>query len=148
MANARSWVDERFTHIDESFVITSPREYYNCIAHALGQNSGIIWPSRTDAEWPEDIPYTNRLPSFTEMLDRYGYKPCPDHDIEEGYEKLALYSKDGFVKHAARQTSSGRWTSKLGYNGYDIAHHGLQDLEGNNYGYARHFFRRPLKSSG
>jgi hypothetical protein len=147
MAIARGWVNERFTHIDESFVVTSKPEYYNCIAHALGHASGLIWPSRQDGDWPDDIPCTDRISSFTEMLGRHGYKPCQTSEIEDGYEKIALYSKDGFVQHAARQRPSGRWTSKLGYCGYDIAHHGLGDLEGKRYGFAKHFFRRVLTDS-
>jgi hypothetical protein len=79
------------------------------------------------------------------MLARHGYEPCTSSNIEVGHEKIALYTKDGFVKHAARQMDSGRWTSKLGYKDYDIAHHSLADLEGKCYGHARHFFHKASK---
>jgi hypothetical protein len=145
MADARSWVNERFIHIHESFVVTSPCDFYNCVSHALGRTTGLIWPSQLDAEWPADIAYSDHISSFTKMLARHGYEPCTSSNIEVGHEKIALYTKDGFVKHAARQMDSGRWTSKLGYKDYDIAHHSLADLEGKCYGHARHFFHKASK---
>ncbi len=144
LAEARSWVNERFIHINESFVVTSPCDFYNCIAHALGRSTGLIWPSSKDGEWPADIALTDNISSFAEMLARHNYEPCTTSSVEAGFEKIALYTKDRYVKHAARQLDSGRWTSKLGYKDYDIAHHSLEDLEGKRYGYAKDFFRRTI----
>ena len=42
------------------------------------------------------------------------YFPTVDESLEPGFEKVALYALGGVPKHAARQLSSGRWSSKLG----------------------------------
>ena len=58
---------------------------------------------------------------------------CSDSSLEAGYEKIAIYVKDGIPTHAARQLGDGRWTSKLGkYE--DIEHDSLDALNGDGYG--------------
>ena len=62
--------------------------------------------------------------------------------MEEGYEKVAVYSdKSGSPKHVSRQKADGIWTSKLGRL-EDIEHHGPEDLEGGLYGSVAVFMRR------
>jgi hypothetical protein len=84
--------------------------------------------------------------TFTEMFRLYGFEPCDDSSQEHGFEKIALFTRDKLVKHAARQLQTGRWTSKLG-DGFDIAHSTLEDLEGKKYGFAEHFYRRKRENS-
>ena len=59
---------------------------------------------------------------------------CGSPEYESGYEKVAIYGKDGEWKHAARQlTEDGTWTSKLGPED-DINHATLEALAGATYG--------------
>lgn len=67
--------------------------------------------------------------------------------VESGYEKkfekIAIYV-NAYNKstHAARQLSSGRWTSKLGRL-EDIEHATVEGLYRSDYGAVAVFMRRP-----
>ena len=65
-----------------------------------------------------------------------------DGSLEEGFEKVVIYVKGVAPTHAARQLSSGWWTSKLGRE-WDIVHKRVEDVEGAVYGQAAQFMRRP-----
>lgn len=74
------------------------------------------------------------------------YVPCADGSLEEGWEKVALYAlpnpADGpKPTHAARQTVSGNWMSKLGPD-QDIIHLKVEDLYGPLYGTVVAYLRR------
>ena len=59
---------------------------------------------------------------------------CNSIAYEEGFEKVAIYiDTHGKPTHAARQLSSGIWTSKLGQL-EDIEHSKLDDITGSQYG--------------
>jgi len=62
-----------------------------------------------------------------------GYEICTNAGLEVGFDKIALYGKDGEWQHASRQLANGKWTSKLG-NEEDIEHATPKDLSGNLYG--------------
>lgn len=66
---------------------------------------------------------------MVELFLAAGYELCGDGSLEDRYEKIAIYAKDGEPTHAARQLGDGRWTSKLGkYE--DIEHDSLDALYG------------------
>jgi hypothetical protein len=73
-----------------------------------------------------------------------GYVSCDSGDLEEGYEKIAIYmDEDSEVSHMARQLNTGLWTSKCG--DLEDIQHNLEDLEGEyGYGYGKvsHFMKR------
>ena len=75
---------------------------------------------------------------FTEM----GYSICDNTDKETGYEKVAIYARNGLWEHAARQLDDGRWTSKIG-EFEDITHPSPEDLAGELYGNVHCIMRRP-----
>lgn len=59
--------------------------------------------------------------------------------------KVAIYVDDsGDPSHAARQTSSGKWTSKMGEL-EDIEHDGLSALEGKACGTVARIMKRPRR---
>jgi hypothetical protein len=60
------------------------------------------------------------------------YERCEDATLEEGFEKVALYTKDSVPTHMYRQLENGEWTSKCGQR-EDIAHQ-FEDLDGDLYG--------------
>jgi len=68
-------------------------------------------------------------------------------DLEEGFERIAIFAILAQPTHAARQLENGRWTSKLG-RAVDIEHE-LDALEGTDYGKVTQILkrRRELKRS-
>ena len=61
-------------------------------------------------------------------------------------KKIAIYvNPDGKPTHAARQLSSGQWTSKLGQL-EGIEHNILEGLTGSEYGTVAVMMKRPKKN--
>ena len=58
-------------------------------------------------------------------------------------EKVAIYLLNGMPTHAARQLSTGKWTSKLGLS-IDIEHDSPDVLDGPEYGKASIFLKRKI----
>ena len=74
------------------------------------------------------------MDSFIRAYALQGYSVCASADYEEGFEKIAIYAdSQGKPTHAARQLSTGHWTSKLG-GLEDIEHFTLEGLNGAEYG--------------
>jgi hypothetical protein len=129
---------------DSNIKITSPiTDNYNCISWACGSNSIRIWPNLRYFQWPEEIPNTEHIDSFVKLFELIGYKICKNGILENGYEKICLYEKDGVPQHAARQLHSGLWTSKLGPS-YDIEHE-ERALCGGDYGDISIHMKRKIK---
>jgi hypothetical protein len=99
------------------YQITSPENHaYNCIAWAVGDTLMWWWPDPdvTDAYWPPHILRNETLPAFIELFGDLGYVPCGDAEHEVGFERIAIFAAaDGIPTHAARQLSTGQWSSKL-----------------------------------
>jgi hypothetical protein len=93
---------------------------YNCIAWAAGDPSQW-WDCDEDGPidipgcyWPEGAKHGTHLDALISAYETRGYSICRDSSLEEGFEKVALYAKEGEWRHAARQLVDGRWSSKLG----------------------------------
>ena len=118
---------------------------YNCIAWAAEDVDRYWWPDR-HYYWPPGIPLRETLQAFVDAFSTLGYDVCRDESLEPGFEKIAIFSKDGTPKHAARQIVSGplagRWTSKMGQD-IDIAHD-LQGVSGPLYGSVSVIMRRQI----
>ena len=82
--------------------------------------------------WPPGVPRRATVEDFTGAFRTLGYTPCADDRPEPGFEKVALFAKEGIPTHAARQLPNGSWTSKLG-PAEDIEHV-LEALVGDQYG--------------
>ncbi len=80
--------------------------------------------------------------ALTSLFEQLGYSVCPEAELEEGYEKIAIYALRGEGTHAARQLENGKWTSKLGEN-IDIEHT-LAGLKGPHYGEVVKTLKREL----
>lgn len=125
---------------DGNFNITSPPTVrYNCIAWASGDDKRHCWPD--SPYWPGGGPRSTTLAAFTMMFGTLGYVEADSGAVETGFEKIAIYIKGNQVTHAARQLTSGLWTSKLGKH-VDISHT-LKAIEGGSYGVVAKFFKRP-----
>ena len=103
--------------------ITSPETVdYNCIAWAASEDFRFWWPDKTmDFFWPEGVEREETVDAFVKAYATQGFKICEHEEFEKGFEKIALYAKDGKPQHAARQLARDVWSSKLGRS-YDIIH--------------------------
>jgi hypothetical protein len=128
--------------------ITSPKsESYNCIAWAAGDDANWWWPDPADprAIWPTGARIGQGVADFVSAFATLGYEVTSEEEAEPGIDRVALFAAaDGTVAHAARQLSSGAWTSKLG-RGEDIEHL-LHSLEGTAYGKVVQVLRRAATS--
>ena len=111
---------------------TSPESTrYNCIAWAAGDDTDWWWPDPdTDSYWPAAAPFEETMESFRAVFEALGYRECATADLEPGFEKVAIFTKAGLPKHAARQLPNGNWTSKLG-EWQDIEHQYLNAVGSN-----------------
>lgn len=130
---------------DAGYKVTSSESIdYNCIAWTIGRDDIWIWPNPRFF-WPEDIKCDNRLSSFVELYQKFGYSICNYDKLEIGYEKIAIYVNPDTngVTHAAKQIKSGKWTSKLGpYK--DIEHSTLDSLAGGDFGIVATIMKRKV----
>lgn len=101
-------------------IMSPPTSQYNCIAWAAEDDTRWWWPT-VPHHWPAGVPMDVTVAAFVQAFGMPGYLPCADELLEAGYLKVAFYAIGPTVTHAARQLSSWRWTSKVGYDG-DIDH--------------------------
>jgi len=73
------------------------------------------------------------MEAYQQAFEANGFAVCGDSTLEAGLEKIALYAIGTEPQHAARQLSTGAWTSKIGIAD-DIEHGTLEALEGEDYG--------------
>lgn len=121
---------------------SEPTPVYNCIAWAFGDDKRHWWPNQLRSYWPMDAANLSRLEAFEAWFLADGWQETESPEIEGGYQKVALYAKDGDPTHAARLLQSGVWTSKLGGN-IDLSHQ-LSDLIGPAYGEVLRIYKKPL----
>ena len=118
----------------QSFEVTSNLDkLYNCIAWAANDMTKWWWPAHTKY-WPKDLPKVETVDNFISAFEQLGYKQCDmDLNLESGFEKIVIYTKNSKPTHMARQLESGKWASKLG-DKWDIEHVSAKGVEGINYG--------------
>ncbi len=118
----------------EPFVVTSiATGSYNCIAWALEDTTRFYWTGpREFFYWPSDLPREETVESFVQLFLQHGFEICSDTLKERGFTKIALFTKEGFPTHAARQLTNGLWTSKLGC--WEDVRHTLSAISGGLYG--------------
>jgi hypothetical protein len=125
-------------------VRSRPDDLYNCIAWAARATTNWWWPTGAEnTDWPDGAPCEVTVEAFREAFATLGYVVCTGEELEPGFEKIALFANDqGVPQHAARQRSSGCWTSKLGK--MEDIDHALHALEGEAYGSVVLIMKRPL----
>src|ERR1700730_14639424 len=117
LANAAMKAVQAFPNLSkESFSIASPEDKkYNCIAWAAGDDRRFWWPAPSQiAFWPSGFPRAVTVENFIQIFPGIVYIECPDGLLENGFEKLVLYTKNGVPTHMAKQRPDGHWWSKLG----------------------------------
>ena len=83
------------------------------------------------------------MESLVEVFGGLDYEPCDNSGLESGFEKVALYEREGRFEHAALQTPTGRWRSKMG-QGPLIEHRRPESLGGGMYGNPTIHMRRQV----
>ncbi|MBI3822407.1 MAG: hypothetical protein HY289_06975 [Planctomycetes bacterium] len=124
---------------------SDPDPKYNCIGFAAGRTDVFWWPDDyPDADsdyWPRGIAREETVAAFVQLFQSLGYEICSDGSLEVGYEKVAIYALGEAPTHAARQLSTGQWTSKLGPE-EDIVHENTESIAGPCYGSVIQFMKR------
>jgi len=135
LALASATIEHWFSQISlEAYEVTSPKDGgYNCFAFAADDTTRK-WDPTPPWYWP--VANRDLNISIETIIDCYqfiGYEVDEGKSMayEEGFEKIAIYTKNNIVKHAAKQENNGLWKSKLG-DYWDI-HHTLAGLEGKKY---------------
>jgi len=120
------------TQYSEESVAT---DEYNCIAYAFGDTKNAWWPKQKGYGyyWPPGFALSDSVDTLKSILQVHGYTDCTSAEREVGYEKVAIYSRNGRFIHAPRQLRSGRWASKLG-DEQDIEHVRAEHVAGQEYG--------------
>lgn len=126
-------------------IIDEPSDRYNCIAYAAG-DTGEWWDHNEDHYWPTSSTRSNSIESLKEVFFGLGFEQCADSMLEDGYEKVALYEEQGMWTHAALQTTTGRWRSKMG-QGPVIEHSDPESLSGGIYGNPTMYMRRVVNET-
>lgn len=139
------WIDQQFPGLAAAgYQITSaPDAAYNCIAYAAGETDRwwtyLVGPGYY---WPDYARRTPQIASLVAVFAGLGYAVCGDAAPEAGYQKIALYAKQGNWTHAAIQLPDGAWSSKLGPD-EDIRHATPEALISDAYGAIHCLMRRP-----
>lgn len=140
-------LEEAFPHLQGTAYSEESEETdaYNCIAYAFGDVQNWWWPRRGYGYyWPPGFPLEDSVDVLVTIFEVHGYGQCETADAVIGYEKIAIYSVDGRITHAARQLRSGRWASKLGTE-QDIEHERTEHINNKDYGVATRFLQRKRK---
>ena len=132
---ARSFLERKFPDLaGTNYTITSPAtRLYNCIAWAVGDMNRWWWPTSPRSYWPPSAPRELSVCAFVEAFHACGFEITNNYILEDGLEKLAIYTKQKEPTHAARQLLDGSWTSKLG-EFVDITHVSPYHISGSRYG--------------
>lgn len=144
---SKQHIEEYFPYLMNSdYSVESPAtKEYNCIAWAAGDDKEWWWPDPLYLKyWPPSVPRIETKEAFIKAYELLGYSVCHDDKHEEGFEKIAIYvGNSDKPTYAARQLSSGYWTSKLGQL-EDIEHTSLDGLVGLHYGSVAVILKRPI----
>ena len=121
-------------------------DLYNCVAWAAGDDTDW-WSHEPEYYWPEWAPRSPEVEALVQVFVGLGYTVCDSAEKESGYDKVALYARDGEWQHAARQLEDGQGTSKVGPF-EDITHPSLENLTNETYGNVYCIMRRPSAAAG
>ena len=125
------------------YTVTSPKsQEYNCFAWAAGDQERWWQPTPEDQfYWVQGVPMEETLSAYIQAYQTLGFMTCDSAELEAEFEKIALYVDDGGIPvHAAKQLSTGKWSSKLG--SLEDIEHELEGLTGERYGNVGQILRR------
>ena len=122
-------------------ITSESTDIYNCIAWAAEDDTD--WWSHTPGNyWPPSVPRSPEVWALVQVFETLGYLVSESREREPGYDKVAVYARNGEWTHAARQLEDGQWTSKVGPF-EDITHPSPDNLADEVYGSVHCIMRRP-----
>ena len=83
------------------------------------------------------------IEAFKAAFATLGFEECSDGELEQGFEKVALYASGETPRHAAKQLPNGKWASKLGLE-QDIEHQTVNGVSGDRYGTVAIYLKRRI----
>lgn len=109
---------------------------YNCFAWSIHRIDCWLDPDPEMQKagencWPSEIPREYTLEAFIQAYATFGFTPCDNYELEDGFEKVVIYGNSSTPEHAARQLPNGRWSSKIGE--YEVIEHDLNAFDGGKY---------------
>jgi hypothetical protein len=118
---------------------------YNCVAWGASDTENW-WEPDEDLQyyWPNDAPRNYAVDAYVAAFKSHGFEVCQDASLEQGLEKVAIFTLQGEYKHVARQLPNGNWTSKMG-RAEDIEHVDLMAVSGPSYGSSSVYMARKSK---
>ncbi len=124
----KSEIESCFSNIrGKDFRIFKSNDTFNCVTYSLDIYHEWVWTN--EKAWPyNEIPRNSGINGFKKLYEMYNYIECNNPSYEEGYDKIAFYSKNGRPEHACKQFGN-MWRSKLG-SSYIIEHE-LDWISGN-----------------
>jgi hypothetical protein len=131
----RQVIDDHFpTLARDGYKITSPRDdNYNCVAWIARDLCQWWEPGLDGGFWPRDVSEeeldAGDLAEYLTLFRSWGFIKCPDGELEDGIEKIAIHARDEQFAHVAYQRSDGEWSSKLGKLN-DVRHECVASLSG------------------
>lgn len=135
--------DFKQLQFDSAFYVYSPPDFnYNCIAWAMGMSDR--WGSHDNvpwAWWPPTVKKNGHPESLINAFKYFGFEICDNGIVEDGFDKVALYQKNGLWQHAAKIIDNGVYYSKFGCN--VDAHHGPGNILFEGYGEIYAYMKRP-----
>jgi hypothetical protein len=107
-------IEAAFSQAKGNYAITSEQTpIYNCIAWAAGVDT-VWWDPAPGYVWPVGALREYSVAALISVYKVLGFEICQGGEVEQGWDKIAVYGDNHRWTHAARQLPSGKWTSKLG----------------------------------
>jgi hypothetical protein len=122
---------------------------YNCLAFAMGDTRHWWEHGKPGGRyyWPPGR--NDTVDSLIAIFKDEGFELTNNHDVEPGFEKIAIYvGLDDFLWSHVAKSDGHVWKSKLG-KGQDIYHYSLDVLEGlekGEYGIVDSVLKRPART--
>ena len=137
-------LEQEFPGLHAGYKISSPKSFNNnCLAWALGDKQRW-WEKGRGCYWPDNELDDDTVAGWIRIFELSGYETSEGFDLEDGFERVAIFADRNGPTHVARQMDNGEWTSKL-RKGNDTEHRTAHALEGDIYGTIIQVIRRRIK---
>lgn len=126
---------------------SDPNSLYNCIGYAMGMMDVCValrHPQKLNwCWWPPTAPRTLDPQSLIAAFEYFGFVVCDNRLVEDGFDKVALYQKNGEWQHAAVIEEDDLYHSKMGV-WWDVVHRSGDLFHDDAYGDIYAYMKRPI----
>ncbi len=77
------------------YIVTSKKDKkYNCVAWATRRDQDNWWEPLNEpgCYWPKEVPFNHSFQNYVKVFETIGYAYCDNESLEDGFEKVALFS--------------------------------------------------------